>query len=317
MAHGHGHSHGGSTGWRLGLSLLLTLAFTAGEAVAGFAAGSLALLSDAAHNLADAVALLLSWYALRVGRRPADARRTFGYGRAGILAALANGLTLVGLALLIFREAARRLRHPEPVAGGLMIGVALAAVAVNGAISLWLRGAARHDLNVRSAYLHMLGDAASALGVVAAGAVVTLTGEELADPVASLLIGGLILWSSFGVLREAVDVLLEAAPSHLDVEEVARAVRGVPGVVDAHHLHVWTVGSGEVSCSCHVVVAEQSVREGQAVLRAVEGVLRERFGIVHTTIQLEPEGCPDGADCFGPPPGEPHAGHGHGHGAER
>src|SRR5262249_41272957 len=159
-------------------------------------------LSDAGHNFADALALALTWYAARAARRPADARRTFGSHRVGILAALANAVSLVVLALVIFWEAAQRLRAPEPVRSGPMIGVALAGVVLNGVISLWLRHEARHDLNVRSAYLHMLGDAASALGVVAAGVVVAWTGADVADPLVSFLIGGLILWSSWGVLAE-------------------------------------------------------------------------------------------------------------------
>jgi cobalt-zinc-cadmium efflux system protein len=203
------------TGRRLGWSMALTLALVAGEAAAGFWGDSLALLADAGHNLADALALALSWAALRLARRPADARRTFGYHRAGALAALANSVLLVVIALTICWEAVQRLRAPEPAHGGLMAGVALAAVVLNGVISLWLREGARHDLNVRSAYLHMLGDALSALGVVAAGVVVAANGWSAADPLVSLLIGALILWSAWGVLGEAVNVLLEAAPAGL------------------------------------------------------------------------------------------------------
>jgi cobalt-zinc-cadmium efflux system protein len=315
MTHTHAHPgpHGAGTGRRLGLSAALTLAFVAAEAAAGWYANSLALLSDAGHNLADALALLLSWYAVRAARRPADARRTFGSHRVGILAALANAVSLVVMALWIFWEAAQRLRSPEPVQGGLMIGVALAAVVLNGVISLWLRREAEHDLNVRSAYLHMLGDALSALGVAAAGVVVALTGRAAADPVVSVLIGVLILGTSWGVLRESVDVLLEAAPAGLDMAALARAVRDVPGVLGLHDLHVWTVASGIVACSCHVVVAEQSVREGQQVLRAVTALLRGRFGVTHTTVQVEVEGCdPDDMYCtLRRGPGR-HEGHGHG-----
>ncbi|HZT81623.1 MAG TPA: cation diffusion facilitator family transporter [Gemmataceae bacterium] len=290
MAHDQGHG-GAVTGRYLGLAIGLTTAFVVAEAVAGWLSNSLALLADAGHNFADALALVFTWYALRLARRPADARRTFGSHRAGILAALANAATLVALALLIFWEAVQRLREPEPVASGPMIGVALAAVVLNGIISLWLRGEARHDLNLRGAYLHMLGDALSALGVVAAGVLVALTGSTLADPLVSLLVGGLIVWSSWGILSEAVNVLMEAAPRSLDMAELERSLRQVPGVRDVHDLHVWTVASGIVACSCHVVVAEQSVREGQQVLRAVADLLRDRFHITHTTVQVEVEGC--------------------------
>lgn len=286
------HAHGGpATGRYLRRSIVLTLGFVAGEAVSGYWANSLALLSDAAHNFADALALIFSWYAIWIARKPSNAQRTFGYHRVGILAALVNAVSLVVIALFIFWEAVERLRKPEPVQSGLMIGVALLAVLLNGMISLWLRGEAKHDLNLRSAYLHMLGDAASALGVVVAGVLVALSGASAADPVASILIGGLILFSSWGILTEAVNVLLEAAPKGLDMVAFERAIRGAPGVLDVHDLHVWTVASGLVACSCHILVAEQSVRSGQQVLRAVAAILEQQFRITHTTIQVEVEGC--------------------------
>jgi cobalt-zinc-cadmium efflux system protein len=310
--HAHGHS---ATGRYLGASLALTLAFVVAEAAAGYWSGSLALLSDAGHNLADALALALSWYALRAARRPPDARRTFGYHRAGILAALANAASLVLLALYIAWEAAHRLQSPPPVQGGVMIGVAGVAVLLNGLISLWLHSEARHDLNVRSAYLHMLGDALSALGVVGAGIVVVTTGYEWADPLVSLLIGGLILWSSWGVLREAVHVLMEAAPKGLDVAQVAQAIRRVPGVLGVHDLHVWAVGSGVAACSCHVRVAEQSALGGQRIQQAVARMLAHDFGISHSTVQVEVECCGvDDLHCtMQASGGHDHSGHAHQH----
>jgi cobalt-zinc-cadmium efflux system protein len=289
--HHHHHHHGEMTGRRLAFSSALTAAFVLGELVAGLASRSLALLSDAGHNFADALALILSWYALTVSQRPANASRTFGYHRVGILVALANAATLVVIALSIFWEAFHRLREPAPVSSGLMIGVALVALLLNTIISLWLRGEAKHDLNVRSAYLHMVGDAVSALGVVVAGVVIALTGSTLADPVVSLLIGGLILWSSGGILAEAVTVLLEAAPNSLDMPALESAIRGVGGVLDVHDLHVWSVASGIIACSCHILVAEQSIRSGQQVLRAVAELLDHEFAITHTTVQVEVEGC--------------------------
>jgi cobalt-zinc-cadmium efflux system protein len=290
MAHTHTHAEG-YTGRLLGLSVLLTLLFVLGEAVAGWWANSLALLSDAGHNFADALALALSWYAVWMARKPAHRQKTFGYHRVGILAALVNGTFLVLIALGIFWESSQRLRAPQPVQGGLMIGVAAAAVVLNGVISLWLHGESRHDLNVRSAYVHMLGDALSALGVVVAGLVVLWTGSTLADPLVSVLIGVLILWSSWGVTVEAVNVLLEGVPLGFDMEALEESLRAVPGVLNLHDLHVWTIGPRVVACSCHVVVAEQSVRSGQQVLRAVVDVLEHRFAIRHTTVQIEVEGC--------------------------
>jgi cobalt-zinc-cadmium efflux system protein len=273
------------------LAIGLTAVFVLGEAVAGYFANSVALISDAGHNLADALALVFSWYAFSLARRPADPKRTFGYHRAGILAALVNAVSLIAIALAIFAQAAHRFWRPEPVQSGLMIAVAAVAILLNGLISLWLKHDAGHDLNIRSAYLHMLGDALSAAGVVAAGLIVAATGSPLADPMVALLIGGLIFWSSLGILTEAVNVLMEAAPRHLDTQLIAQAIEEVPGVLNVHDLHVWTVASHVIACSLHVLVAEQSVRSGQQVLRGVEERLGNRFGISHTTIQIEVEGC--------------------------
>ncbi len=314
MSHSHGHQPAVS-GRRMGLSICLTLAFVVGEALAGYFAHSLALLSDAGHNFADALALIFSWYALRLARRPADTRRTYGYLRVGILAALANAVSLVVLAIFIMGEAIGRFRSPGPVEGGSMIVVALVAMILNGVISLWLRGEAKHDLNIRSAYLHMLGDAASALGVVIAGMIVMLTGASIADPIVSLLIGVLILWSSWEILAESVNVLMEAAPKDLDMAALGKAIESVPGVIGVHDLHVWTIASGVVACSCHILVAEQSTRSGQQVLRAACETLRRDFGINHTTIQIEVDGCAPceigRAEVHPHSENESHAGHHH------
>jgi cobalt-zinc-cadmium efflux system protein len=245
-------------------------------------------------------------------RRPSHARLTYGYHRAGILAALVNALSLVVIALLIFWEAIERLRAPRPVAAAPMIVVALIAVALNTVISLWLRGEAEHDLNIRSAYLHMIGDALSALGVVAAGGVVALTGNPLADPIVSILIGFLILASSWGILNESLNILLEGVPKGVDMAALEQAIVAVPGVLGTHDLHVWTVGSGIVACSCHIVVNEQTVSSGQQILRAVAGMLRERFHVAHATIQVEVEGCaPDELYCTMRRAEGPHTHHTH------
>jgi cobalt-zinc-cadmium efflux system protein len=259
--------------------------------VAGYLSNSLALLSDAGHNFADALALGLSWYAVRVARRPADERRTYGYHRVGILTALANAVALLAIAVFIFVEAAQRFRTPEPVHSGVMVGVAIVAVLLNALISVWLHGEAQHDLNIRSAYLHMIGDAVSAVGVAAAGMIVWLTGQTVADPAVSVLIGLFILWSTWGVLRESVNVLLEGVPAGLDMKALEAALSQVPGVLNVHDLHVWAVYSGITACSGHVVVAEQSVRNGQQVIKAAAEMMQERFHISHTTIQVEVEGC--------------------------
>lgn len=287
-----GHDHGTTlTGGRLVLSILITVIFVLAEGITGYLSHSLALMSDAGHNFADALALTFSWYALWVALKPSTAQRTFGYHRVGILAALVNSVSLIVIALFIFWEAIDRLRHPEPVHSTPMIMVALMAILMNTVISLWLRAGAKKDLNVRSAYMHIMGDSISAAGVVIAGVVVAFTGASIADPVVSLLIGILILWSSWGILKESVNVLLEAIPEGMDMVEVERTIAAVRGVRTVHDLHVWTVGSGMVCCSCHIMVNEQSVRSGENVLRAVTEELEHKFGVAHTTIQVEVEGC--------------------------
>jgi cobalt-zinc-cadmium efflux system protein len=275
----------------------LTLAFVLAEAIGGWWGNSLALLSDAGHNLADAAALGFSWYGLWMANKPSHEGMTFGYHRVGVFAALINAASLVLIAFFIGWEAIVRIRYPEVSHGGLMIGLASAGIVVNLAIGRWLHHGAQHDLNVRSAYLHMIGDAVSAAGVVVAGIIVTATQVTLADPVVSLLIAALILYSSYGVLSESAMVLLEGTPAGTDMPAVIAAMKNVRGVLDVHDLHVWMVGPGVVACSCHIVVAEQSVREGQQVLRAVVHDIEQRFNITHTTVQVEVEGC-DATDMY-------------------
>lgn len=296
----HVHQHGNSaTGQRLVLSIAITLTFVIAEGLAGYFSHSLALVSDAGHNFADALALLFAWYGVWIARRPSTQRHTFGYHRVGILAALVNAVSLVVIALLIFREAAGRLGNPETVHSGPMIGLAVIAIVMNTAISLWLRGDAQRDLNVRSAYLHMVGDAISAVGVVIAGVVIALTGMSLADSIISILIGVLILWSSWGILQESVNVLLESIPKGMDIYSVQQTIVNVPGVLAVHDLHVWTIGSGIIACSCHITVGEQSISSGQDVLRLLNQELKARFGISHSTIQVEVEGCdPEDMYCI-------------------
>jgi cobalt-zinc-cadmium efflux system protein len=276
--------------WKLGLAVSLTLAFLLGEAIAGAAVHSLALLSDAGHNFADAAALAFSWYALWIASKPSHQGMTFGYHRVGILVALVNAVSLVLIAILILADAIARLRHPEAPQGWVMVGVALAAIGMNVVISFWLRSEAKHDINLRSAYLHMLGDALSACGVVVAGIVVATTGISIADPIASLAIAGLVLASSWGILKESVTILLEGTPAGIDMAMVERAIGNVGGVEGVHDLHVWTVGPGVIACSCHIVVAEQSIREGQQVIRSVVDRLHVEFNINHSTVQVEVEG---------------------------
>src|SRR5438046_3191047 len=274
---GHSHDHCESvTGRRFVLSIFLTLAFVAGEAFAGYFAHSLALLSSAGHDFADALALVCCLYGILIARKPSTHKRTFGYHRVGILAALVNAVSLVLIALLIFWEAIGRLGNPQPVHSTPMIAVALIAIAMNTIISLWLRGDATYDLNVRSAYMHMLGDAISAAGVVVAGLVVAFGGGSVADPIVSILIGLLILWSSWGILQESMNVLLEAIPKGMNMDLVEQTIAGVAGVLAVHDLHVWTIRSGIIACSCPSTVGAQSIRSGQTVLSAVRDALEHR-----------------------------------------
>ena len=275
----------------MGAAVALTVTFVVIEAIFGWYAHSLALLSDAGHNLADAAALGFSWYAITVASKPSHEGMTFGYHRVGVFAALANAVSLVLIAVFIGWEAIARIRTPEIANGPMMIGVAAGAIVVNLVIGMWLHAGSKDDLNIRSAYLHMLGDALSAFGVVIAGVLVMTLGTRLADPVVSLLIAALILFSSYGVLRESATVLLEGTPAGMDMPAVIKAIKSVGGVLDVHDLHVWMVGPGVVACSCHILVAEQSIREGQQVLRAVVHDIEHHFHITHTTIQIEVEGC--------------------------
>ena len=297
-AHGHAHSHPGDVSTRtLAGAVVLTLAYVLAEAIGGWWGNSLALLSDAGHNLADAATLGLSWYALWMANKPSHERMTFGYHRVGVFAALINAVSLVLIALFIGWEAIVRIQHPEPASGRLMIGLATGAIVVNLVIGKWLHQGAKHDINIRSAYLHQIGDAVSAFGVVVAGIIIAVTGSLAADPIVSLVIAALILYSSYGVLSESATVLLEGTPVGTDMPAVIAAMKNVDGVLDVHDLHVWMVGPGVVACSCHIVVAEQSVREGQQVLRAVVRDIEERFHITHTTVQVEVEGC-DATDMY-------------------
>ena len=274
---------------RLRTAILLNGVFIAVELAAGFLANSLALISDAWHNLTDVLGLGIAWFAIRQVRRPADSARTFGYHRAGILAALGNSLLLGVVTVNLLLEASHRLRQP-PLAvaqGGVIMGVAAMGVVINGAVAFALRRTGR-DLNLRGAFLHMLGDALVSLGVMVAGAGMLYTGWIWPDPVASILVGVFILAGAWRIVREAVNVLMEGAPRDLDVREVSVAIAGFPGVRGVHHLHVWSLSSDVTALSCHVVVEDQAVSVGGLLVGRIQQELKDRFGISHATIQLEP-----------------------------
>lgn len=280
----------------LRISLGVTALYIALLVGAGIRAHSLALLSEAGHNLSDFLALLLSLAAVYLEGRPPSATKTYGYRRAGVLAALVNSLSLVVVSFFIFYEASRRIQQPEHVHAGLMIWVAAAGVVMNGAIALLLWRSGR-DVNVRSALLHEVGDTVSTAAVIAGGWAILWTGQYWIDPALSLGIGALILWSSFGIVRETLNILLEGTPRGMNLEEVESVVRTIPGVSDVHDLHVWSIGSENHALSAHVKITDMPTSESDAILREIKEKLGRGFGIHHTTIQLEHVICETAHAC--------------------
>ena len=295
----HGHVHAPANTSRLLLvALLLTLGYIALTVFAGIRAHSLALLSEAGHNVSDFLALLLSWAAVYLGSRPPTLTKTFGYHRAGVLAAFVNALTLVIVAVYIFVEAAHRLANPVAVHARTMMVVAAAGVAMNGVIALLLHSRS-HDVNVRSAFIHMLGDTLSTASVIVGGWAILWTDKYWIDPALSFTIGGLILWSSFGIVRETLNILLEGTPKGVSMDLLADAMKQVNGVRDVHDLHVWSIGSEMHALSCHIAIADIPPSESEAILRNVKLRL-EQFHIHHTTIQFEHEDCEIAHGCVMP-----------------
>lgn len=290
MAHHHHGPMREGEARRLFLAFILALVAMVAEGIGGWVAHSLALLSDAGHMLADAAAIALSLFAVRVGSRPADARRTYGYYRLEILAALLNGAVLIAIAVGIAVEAWQRLLHPHPVNVRVVVLLALFGIALNAA-GMWLTHARDSSMNLRSTFLHLFGDLLNSVGVLASALIIAGTGRPEADPIISFLIAGTIVWSAVRLCREAVDILLEGFPSHLDFSEVNQALGDVPGVAAVHDLHVWTITSGLVALSCHIVVTCEGpdCRSHDEILTEAKQVLRDRFRIEHTTIQFESE----------------------------
>jgi cobalt-zinc-cadmium efflux system protein len=286
----HHHHHEHQTGWILRLSLAATMAFTAFEVWAGFYAHSLSLLSDAGHNFTDALALLLAAIGLHWQRKPADQSRTYGYQRAGVLAAFINALSLIIISLFIFWEAGRRLIQPEPVNEMWMGRVAIAAVVVNGGIMLALHRGQKGDLNIRAAFLHMLGDMLAAVAILVGAVIIRYTGWVYLDPVLSILIGIFIVYSSTDIIRESLNILLEGLPRGMNLAEITDAMKNVDGVLDVHDLHIWSVGSKTHALSSHVLIEDMPPSGSSDILTRLNQVLCA-FGIHHTTIQFEHVPC--------------------------
>lgn len=302
--HGHGHSHAGhphgsgpTVRKRLWLVLILVVVYMGAEVVGGIISGSLALLADAGHMLSDAGSLGLALFATWFASRPAPPERTYGYHRAEILAALAHGGTLIAVSIFVFVEAWGRFRSPPEVEGGLLMAIAIGGLIVN-VIGLWiLHGGRDENLNIKGAWLHVLTDALGSLQAIVAGGLILLFGWHLADPIASVVIGVLVLYSAWSLTRAAVAVLMEGVPGHIDVDDVREAIVGVEGVGGVHDLHIWTITSGFVALSAHVVEAAGDGVDRNRLLGRVRRSLAEEFGIEHTTIQVEP---PDFNGCDEP-----------------
>jgi cobalt-zinc-cadmium efflux system protein len=283
----------------LRFSLAATLAYVVITFVAGLRAHSLALLSEAGHNVSDFLALLLSFAAVYFQSRPADHTRTFGYQRAGVLAAFINAASLIAISLWIAVEAVHRLSSPVTVQPRIMMIVAAAGVVMNGAIAALLWGVAR-DVNLRSAFIHMAGDTLSTAAVIAGGAGILLTGHNWIDPVLSLLIAALIFWSSVGIVRETMNILLEGAPRGISLPQIRSGMEEVDGVVNVHDLHVWCLGSQSSALACHVTIADIPPSESACILANLNALLRTRFQINHATIQFEHIGCEAQEGCVTP-----------------
>jgi len=290
MSHDHSH-HPTEVSTKLVIAAVATLLFVAVELSIGYFAHSLALVGDALHNFTDSVALLLAFSAVRLERRKPTMEKSYGYHRAGILAAFINAGTLVGFTVYIFIEAIERLRQPNAVNERAMLFTALVAIVLNSAISLSLRREGKSDVNVRAAVMHMFGDAISSGGIVVAALMIRSTGNVTWDPAVSILIGILILWSSWGILRETVNLLLEGTPTGIDPEAVTQAVARVEGVYGVHHLHIWALGPSRPALSCHVMVGDVPVKTTAKLLEELNEMLSHEYRIAHTTVQFEYANC--------------------------
>lgn len=296
--HGHGHHHGPHGHVHptlrpavLGWAMAATLGLVAAEVAGGLLGHSVALLNDAVHNLSDVPALGISWLAMRWAERPADSEKTYGYHRAGTLAAFTNALLLVVLAVWLGYESIERFRSPVDVVESWMIWTSLAALAVNGGITLALvRG--RGDLNLRSILVHNFGDALSNITIIAGAIVIAATGLRWIDPLLGLAIGALVLWSSIGILRESAHVLLEGSPRECSVEDVARAVLTIEGVYEVHDVHIWSLGGGHNALSLHARIPDMHMDECERILSAIQEKAGKEFNIDHSTVQFERAGLP-------------------------
>jgi cobalt-zinc-cadmium efflux system protein len=289
--HSHANEAANMTVRRLSLALIITLGFVFIEATAGWYSNSLALLTDAAHNFTDVIALALSWHAIWLAARPANANRTFGYHRAGILMALFNSSTLALIALGIFYEAYQRLIAPPQVEASILIVVAAIAFIVNAGTALLVKQGSENDLNMRAAFVHLAGDAVSTFGAILAGIGIALTGIEALDPIISILIGLLILWNAWAIIRESAEILLESTPRNVDMHALVDDLTGISHVRGVHDLHVWSITASLRALSTHVLIDDVPINTRVSTQHAINEMLQHKYNITHITLQLECVGC--------------------------
>jgi len=282
---------------RLKVALVIVLVVMVAEAIGGILSNSLALLGDAGHMLVDALALGMSLFAIKIARRPTTATRTYGYHRAEILAALANGVILALVAAYIFYEAYQRFLNPPAVQTTLMLVVATIGLIANLIGIRLLRGVSRGSLVIKAAFWHVLGDTISSVGVIVGGVIISITGWGTVDPIIAVFIGGIILWGAVRLVRESADILLEAVPKHIQLDKVIETIKNVPGVEEVHDIHLWTITSGIYALSAHLVIEDQTVSRSAEIVKTVNQDLARYFNITHTTLQLECESCPTGFIC--------------------
>ena len=300
MQNGHQHPHvhfgdiTGQTTRRLMISLSLTAIFVLVEVIAGIIGNSLALLTDAAHNFTDVIALGLSWYALRIASKPANAGQTFGYHRVGILVALVNSTTLIMIAFGIFYEAGHRFISPPEVDSTILIGVGTVAFIINIVTAMLVKHGSEHDLNLRSAFLHLMGDVLSTLGAVVAGILILFTKWNWLDPLVSVLIGIFILWNAWTILKQSIHILLESTPKNVDMENLLEDIQSVNGVIDVHDLHVWSINESLRMLSAHVATDDIPISSSLVIQQNINELLGHKYDIQHTTLQMECEGCENG-----------------------
>jgi cobalt-zinc-cadmium efflux system protein len=297
---GHNHSHTTEKAIdiekRLSWALVITIGIFLLEIVGGILSNSLALKSDAGHLFGDVLALGLSLFATRISRRPPTFKRTYGYHRTEVLAAVVNGVTLFFLAGFIFVEAYHRLLNPQPVRSILMLVVAVIGLIANLVVMSRLHDAAGENLNVRAAFLHVVGDMLGSVGVVAGGLIMIFTGNYLADPIISFFVGAIILWGAVGVMREGAHILLESVPRSINYNELKESMEKIEGVISVHDLHIWTISSSNLALSAHINITNQSTHESGRILRDEGELLSSRYNIHHATLQLECDCC-TGTDC--------------------